>query len=50
MGMHFRGNMPVGTAKPKSFHFDLPKDVEKNLKHAIDSIIKQTVTLRLSIQ
>ena len=30
----------VITAGPKIIHFDLSKDVDNNLKHEIDSIIK----------
>ena len=26
--------------EPKTFYFDLPKDVDKNLKHEIEFIIK----------
>ena len=27
-------------AEPKTFHFDLPKDLDNNLKREIDSITK----------
>ena len=30
----------VVTTGRKTLHFDLPKDLDKNLKHEIDSIIK----------
>ena len=31
---------PVVTTGHKTFHFDWPKDVDKNLKHEVDSILK----------
>ena len=30
----------VTKTEPKTFHFDLPKDVDNNVKHQIDFIIK----------
>ena len=41
MGIHIVDNKLVAT-EPKTFHFDfdLPKDVDKSLKHEIDHIIK----------
>ena len=32
-------------AKPKHFHFDLPKDVTNNLKHEVHSTIKHNELL-----
>ena len=34
------GDNVVITTVPKTIHFDLFKDIAKNLKHKIDSIIK----------
>ena len=31
--------------EPKTFYFDLPKDVDKNLKHETESIIKTNESL-----
>ena len=33
------------TTEPKTFHFDLPIDVRKNLKHEINFIIKHNECL-----
>ena len=35
--------------EPKTFYFDLPKDVDKNLKHEIESIIKTNESFWLRI-
>ena len=35
----------VVTTGRKAFHFDLPKDLDKDLKHEIDSIIKSNKLL-----
>ena len=35
----------VVTTGRKTFHFDLPKDLDKDLKHEIDSIIKSNKLL-----
>ena len=35
----------VVMTEPKTFYFDLPKDVDKNLKHEIESIIKTNESL-----
>ena len=40
MGVHIRDNKLVITAVPKTFNFDLPKDIHNNLNHEIDPIIK----------
>ena len=40
MGVYLRDNKLVITTEPKTFHFNLPKDVDTNLKHEIDSVIK----------
>ena len=40
MRMRIRDNKIVMTTEPKTFYFDLPKDVGSNLKHEIYSIIK----------
>ena len=40
MRVHIEDNKLVIIAEPKTFHFDLPKDVDKNLEHEIDFIIK----------
>ena len=41
MRVHIGENKPVTTIEPKNVHFDLPQDVDNNLKHETDSIIKQ---------
>ena len=38
-------NKLVVATEPKSVHFDLPKAVDINLKHEINSIIKHNKTL-----
>ena len=43
--MHTGGNILVITAEPKTFHFDLAKDVDINLKHEIYYIIKHNELL-----
>ena len=41
MGVHIKNSKLVKTEnKPSHLHFDLPKDVDKNLKHEINFIIK----------
>ena len=45
MGVPIEDNKIVITIEHKTFHFDLPKDVDNNLKHEIDSIIKDNVLL-----
>ena len=40
VGVHIGDNKLVVTTGRKTFHFDLHKDVVKNLKHEIDSVIK----------
>ena len=40
MGVHIGDNKLVKTTKPKTFHFDLTKDADINLKHETYSIIK----------
>ena len=40
MGVHIGDNKLVIKTKPKTFHFDLPKNVGNNLKHEICFIIK----------
>ena len=40
MGVHIEDNMFVIITENKTFHFDLPRGVDNNLKHEIDSIIK----------
>ena len=39
MGVHIEGNKLVIIIEPKSFYFDLPKNID-NLRHKIDFIIK----------
>ena len=43
--MHIRDYRLVITTGHKTFHFDLHKDVRKNFKHEIDSIIKHNELL-----
>ena len=40
MGVHNENNKVVIATKQKPFHFDLPKDVDKNCKYEIHFIIK----------
>ena len=40
MTVHIEDNKLVLTTEPKTFHFDLPKDVSINLNHEICSIMK----------
>ena len=40
MGVHIEDNKLVKITEPKTFYFDLPKNIGKNLKHEIDFIIK----------
>ena len=40
MGVHIDKRKFLMTTKPKTFHFDLPKDDNKNLKHETNFIIK----------
>ena len=41
MRVHIGDNKLVIMIEPKTFHFDLPKDVDNNLKHETDFIMKQ---------
>ena len=45
MGAHIGDSKLVITTEPKTIHFDLPKDVDKNLKYEIDFIIKHNELL-----
>ena len=45
MGVHIGYSKLVIITEPKTFHFDLPKDVDKNLKYEIDLIIKHNECL-----
>ena len=45
MGVHTGDIMIVITAEPKTFHFDLAKDVDINLKHETYYIIKHNELL-----
>ena len=40
MGVIINDNKIVITTRPKTFHFDLSKDVDNNLQLKIDFIIK----------
>ena len=40
MGVHIRDKKLVITTRQKTFHFDLPKDIDNNLKYKIETIIK----------
>ena len=40
MGVHIEDNKIVLTIGPKTFYFDLPEDLDNNLKYKIDYIIK----------
>ena len=40
IGVHIKDNKLVTITELKSSHFHLPKDVDNNLKHEIDCIIK----------
>ena len=40
MGVHIEGNKPAIKTNTKTFHFDLPKNVDSNLIIEIDFIIK----------
>ena len=39
MGLYIGYNKILITTEPKTFYFDLPKDVENSLKHDIYSVI-----------
>ena len=41
MGVHIGNNKLLVTARHRTFHLDLPKYVNNNLKYKIDSIMKQ---------
>ena len=43
MGVQIDNNLVI--IEFKAFHFDLSKDVDKNLKHKIDLIIKHNGSL-----
>ena len=45
MGTHIKYIKLVITTPTKTFHFDLPKHVDNNLEHEIDSIIKRNELL-----
>ena len=45
MGVHAEDDKLVITTEPKTSYFDLPKDVDNNLKHKIDSVIKHNELL-----
>ena len=45
MGVHSENNKLAITTEPKTFHFDLSKDVDINLKHEIHFIIKHNELL-----
>ena len=45
MEVHIGDNKTVITTEPKTFHFDLPEDAGKNLKHEIDSVIRHNELL-----
>ena len=45
MGIHTGDKNLVKTTEPRSFHFDLPKNVYKNLMYETDSIIKHNELL-----
>ena len=45
MEFHIGDNKLVITTKPKTIHFDLPKDIGINLKHEMYSVIKQNALL-----
>ena len=40
MEVHIEGKKHVIITEPKTFHFDLSKDADDNLKYEIDSILK----------
>ena len=42
MGVHIEDNKLVVITEPKSFHFDLSKDVDINVRHEIYFIINKT--------
>ena len=39
MGVHIKDNKTAIITGPKTFHFDLPEDVDNNLKYEIDFFI-----------
>ena len=39
MGVYIEDNKLAATTELKTFNFDLPKNVDNNLKHEINSII-----------
>ena len=41
LGVYTGENKLIITIESKTFYFDLPKDINKNLSHEIDFIIKQ---------
>ena len=41
MGVYIDDKTLLIIAEPKAISFDLPKDVDKNLKHGIDFTIKR---------
>ena len=45
MGVHFKYIKLIITTEPKTFHFDLPEDVDNSLANEIYSIIKHNELL-----
>ena len=45
VGVHIGGNKLIVTTEPKKFHFNLPKNVDINLKHEIYVIISHNELL-----
>ena len=45
MEVHIGDKKNCDNNRTKSFHFDLPKDTGKNLKHEIDSVIRHNELL-----
>ena len=45
MGVHIEDKKTCSNNRAKTIHSDLPKDVENNLKHEIDFIIKDNESL-----
>ena len=37
MGVHIGDNKAVITTEPKAIHFDLPKNIDKNLSHLLNT-------------
>ena len=47
MGVYIDVNKLVIIAEPRNIPFDLPKDVDNNLKNETDSIIKHNIFMQL---